>query len=275
MERIRDAIQKARQARDGSFDELVPPSIASHSARRDKSSTDLIWQSMPEFVPDPNYLRRNRVITFACEDPTHTVFDIMRTKILSSMKQNGWRSLAITSPSPHCGKTMIASNLAFSFARQKELRTVLIDVDLRRPQLAKTLGLQAGPSVASFLSGTEDSTSQFVRFQNNLAIGASHRPKTQSAEILAGSQTRKSLDSLFDALQPDVVIYDLPPLRASDDTLAFLPNADCSLLIVEAEKTAIQDVDEIEQELASKSNLLGVVLNKCRFETENYGYYYS
>jgi Mrp family chromosome partitioning ATPase len=274
MERIRDAIQKARAARDGG-PALVDLPGPSRARGRDRAAVGEAWTDLAEFKPDLAHLRRNRVITLDCEDPNYTVFDIMRTKVLAALKQHGWRSLAITSPSPHCGKTMIASNLAFSFARQKELRSLLIDVDLRRPQLAKTLGFPAGPSVGAFLSGTEDPTSQILRVGANLGIAASQRPTTHSSEILASSQTRRSIEAVYAALQPDVVIFDLPPLRAGDDTLAFLPLVDCTLLIVEAERTPVHLVDEIEQELAAKSNLLGVVLNKCRFETEDYGYYYN
>ena len=275
MERIRDAIQKARRAREGEpvFEEEQPESRRRGTpARPDLEES---WLAIPQFEPDHKHFRKNRIITLICEDPAYTSFDIMRTKLLATMKQKGWRSLAITSPNPHCGKTMVSANLAFSFARQKEIRSVLIDIDLRRPQLAKTLGLKPGPSVASFLSGFGEITSQFVRFDKNLAIGASTNAQKHSAELLSNSQTRKSIDTLCDQLQPDIIIYDMPPLLASDDTLAFLPNVDCTLLVVEAEKTTIQEVDETEQTLAEKSNLLGVVLNKCRFGSENYGYYYD
>ena len=275
MERIRDAIQKARRAREGEsvFEEELPESPRhGTSARPDLEES---WLAIPQFEPDNKHFRKNRIITLVCEDPVYTSFDIMRTKLLATMKQKGWRSLAITSPNPHCGKTLVSANLAFSFARQKEIRSILVDIDLRRPQLAKTLGLKPGPSVASFLSGFGEITSQFVRFDKNLAIGASTNAQKHSAELLANSQTRKSIDTLCDQLQPDIIIYDMPPLMASDDTLAFLPNVDCTLLVVEAEKTTIHEVDETEQTLAEKSNLLGVVLNKCRFSSENYGYYYD
>ncbi len=230
---------------------------------------------MPEFVPDPHHFRKNRIVTLACEDPAYTHFDIMRTKLLATISQNGWRSIAITSPRPHCGKTLVSANLAFSFARQQELKCALVDLDLRRPQLAKTLGLKQGPSMAAFLNGTDDSTSQFVRYSDNLAIGASTTSLRQSAELLANSSTKKAITGFYDALQPDIVIFDMPPLMASDDTLAFLPNIDCTLLIVEAEHSTIQEVDDTERILAEKSNLLGVVLNKCRFDSESYNYNYD
>ncbi len=275
MERIRDAIQKARRVREG---EINVGGGSTEPLRRGTLSRPQLeenWLAIHQFEPDSKHFRKNRIITLACENPAYTSFDILRTKLLATMKEKSWRSLAITSPKPNCGKTLVSANLAFSFARQKEIRSVLIDVDLRRPQLAKTLGLKPGPSMASFLSGFGETTGQFVRFDTNLAIGASTNSQKYSAELLANSQTRKSIDALCDDLQPDIIIYDLPPLMASDDALAFLPNVDCTLLVVEAEKSTIQDVDETEQSLSEKSNLLGVILNKCRFGSENYGYYYD
>jgi protein-tyrosine kinase len=277
MERIRDAIQKARIARSEFDDELGPEQNERlRSVRGDKSqSSAAAWAQLPEFTPNPRHLARNRIVTMECEDPSYVHFDIMRTRVLSSLKQNGWKSVALTSPTPSAGKTMVAVNLAFSFARQKELRTLLIDVDLRRPSLASVIGLKSSASTASFLTGESDGAADFVRVGNNLAILAASAPHPNSSEILSSSQARRSLDALFEMLRPDVVIFDLPPLKVSDDTLAFLPNADSTLLIVEAEKSSFQDVDETEQELAEKSNLLGVVLNKCRFVEDTAGYYKS
>lgn len=259
--------------RDGDSDSTEQPGAKALRNNKLRPDVEGLWQEIPEFVPDAHHFQRHRVITLACENPAHTHFDIMRTKILSAMKQNGWKSIALTSPNPHCGKTLISANLAFSLARQREIKTVLIDVDLRRPQLARTLGLNQGPSMSTFFDGTTDIISQFVRYENNLAIGASSIAIKQSAELLSNSQTRKSIDALCKALEPDILVYDLPPILASDDTLAFLPNVDCTLLIVEAERSTFKEIDETEHSLAEKSNLLGVVLNKCRFETDNYGYY--
>jgi protein-tyrosine kinase len=52
-------------------------------------------------------------------------------------------------------------------------------------------------------------------------------------------------------------------------------SVDCTLLIIEADRTTVSEVDEAEQLLAEKSSLLGVVLNKSRFESDSYAYYYD
>ena len=75
-------------------------------------------------------------------------------------------------------------------------------------------------------------------------------------------------------LNPDTVIYDLPPMLTCDDVMAFLPNVDCVLLIAGAEISTVDEIDRCENDLAQQTNVLGVVLNKCRYAGEEYGYGY-
>ena len=144
MERIQAAIQKAKERRGdapapGPQPPLGPGGLrASRAAAR--PAVGPAWAGLARFEPDPQLMTRNRIVTFADTDPMHTTFDMMRTKLLRAMRSNGWTSIGITSPSSDCGKTTLAANLAFSLAHQPEVRTVLVDLDLRRPMLAKTLG---------------------------------------------------------------------------------------------------------------------------------------
>ena len=59
---------------------------------------------------------------------------------------------------------------------------------------------------------------------------------------------------------------------AFDDVLAFLPNVDCALLVLAAEESPVAEADICEYELAQRTNVLGTVLNKCRYAQEKYGY---
>ena len=65
----------------------------------------------------------------------------------------------------------------------------------------------------------------------------------------------------------------MPPMLVSDDLMAFVPHLDCVLLVAAAERTRLDEVDKCEQDLAEQTNVLGVVLNKCRYMGEDYGYY--
>jgi len=71
------------------------------------------------------------------------------------------------------------------------------------------------------------------------------------------------------------VLFDMPPLLAGDDALAFIGHVDCVLLVAAAETSTIEEVDTCERELAAHTNVLGVVLNKCRYPDRQYGYSYA
>jgi protein-tyrosine kinase len=284
MERIQAAIQKAKEARatgDAAAPPLSPPVVDQASAPAVMASPRAaavadptpLWQSLAPFSPDPGQMLRERIVSFERSDPAHMTFDMMRTKILRQMAEQGWSTLAITSPTSDCGKTMVALNLAFSFAQQSDSRTVLMDMDLRRPSLAKVLGLQGAYSMEGFLQGARGVAESFVRYGGGLAIGTSAKPARNPAELLHHPSAGAALAGLKTALQPRVIILDFPPMLTCDDMMAFLPNIDCVLLVAGAEVSTLDEVDKCERDLAEQGNVLGVVLNKCRYAGEQYGYY--
>jgi protein-tyrosine kinase len=285
MERIQAAIQKAKEQRGGYAPPAArapagPPGPASGpvpgaaAGRRPAVDPGPVWESLKSFTPAPALMRRNRIVTVERSDPAHLSFDRMRTKILRQMREKGWNSLAITSPTSGCGKTMLALNLAFSFAHQKDVRTVLMDVDLRRPAVARTLGLREDHSVATMLQGTGTLQEHFVRYGHGLAIASSARPAGHPAELLQHPAAGRALAEMKRSLQPDLVIFDMPPMLSCDDVLAFQQHYDCALLVAAAEVSTLDEIDKCERELAEQTNVLGVILNKCRYTTEKYGYYY-
>ncbi len=268
MERIRSAIDKAREARG----ESAP-------ARRARPELPAAltenWQTLAQADVNPRLLHRNRILAIE-GGPDSGPFDMLRTKVLQQMRANNWRRLAITSPTSGCGKTTTSTNLAFSFARQPELRVVVVEADMRRPALAKTLG-QKGIShqFSRVLAGQAPWAKHMLRIGPNLAFATNAAPVNHSAELLQSATARRALEEVEQALDPSVMIFDTPPLLVSDDTLGFLDQVDCVLLVAEAEATTIDEIDNCEQELAARSNVLGVVLNKCRYMGKGYGYDYD
>jgi protein-tyrosine kinase len=275
MERIQAAIQKAKERRgETALAERAPPSGGVRNGRPARQpAVGPAWTALAPFEPDPQLMARNRVVTFADVDPAHVTFDMMRTKVLRVMRQNGWTSLGVTSPSSECGKTTLTLNLAFSLAHQPDVRTVLVDLDLRRPAVARHIGLTAPQSMASVLHGTRPVAENFVRYGDNLAIGTNATAVRNSSELLLSPATAHGVAGLRAAFEPDIILYDMPPMLMSDDLFAFVPHLDCVLLVAAAERTRIDEVDKCEHDLAEQTNVLGVVLNKCRYMGEDYGYY--
>ncbi|RJG43351.1 CpsD/CapB family tyrosine-protein kinase [Mesorhizobium sp. DCY119] len=266
MEHIHAALQKAKQQRGSD------PANDQTTTTVARMGSDMLWASLPSLKPDPKHLAKTRLVTINRSDLAHTQFDMLRTKVLQYLRQNNWTSVAITSPTPACGKTVVGLNLAFSMAHHKECRTVLIDLDLRRPQVSKVLGIKEPPSIESFLRGRSEVEDVFIRYGDNIAIGANGRPVRFAAELLQSPEAAQALKSLKQKLKPDVLIFDLPPMLANDDVMAFLPNVDCVILVAAAEASTFSEVDICERDLSEKSKVLGVVLNKCRYAPEKYGY---
>lgn len=287
MEKIQAAIAKAREAR--SSPEPMPRDLA---LRADKAGPDTVytsplpksdaqtdqkadlWAQMSPYTPDPARLEQMRVLTLK-GGHTATVFDQMRTKILQTMRSNRWKRLAITSPSPACGKSTLALNLGFSFARQAELRTVLAELDLRRPSLAEMLRAKPAHSIEDVLRGKLPLHEQALCFNGNLALSLCTKPVPNSAELLQTAGAAAQISAAEEALVPDVMIFDMPPMLLSDDVMSFAAQVDCVLLIAAAESTTVKEIDACERELASQTNVMGVVLNKCLHTMSEPGYGYG
>jgi len=278
MERIKAAISRAKLSRGDAA--VVPPEAAFAAAGTapaarwdDEAASPASWSRLVEAQPDEQHLIENRIVTFSKDDPAHVPFDILRTKIMRLLEQNGWSSIAVTSPTMSCGKTMIATNLAFSFARQRATRAILADVDLKRPQLRKVLGVDSDLSMGDYLMGGIDPEDFFLRIGDNLAVGPTQQSFRHSAELLQHPDASDALRRMKDTLQPDVVIYDLPPMLASDDAMSFMSYVDCALLIAAAGTTTARNLDDCERQLSELVPIAGVILNKYDLKSESYSYY--
>lgn len=293
MERIQAALKKARETRSGQQqheNKPVPVSpVENRDTREDRVSEALVlssdmaladreeaWKSIPAFTPSEKVLDRNRLIAHRASAAS-VPYDVMRTKLLHKMRKNKWTRVAITSPSARAGKTMTCLNLAFSLSRQSDVFSMLLELDMRRPAMARSIGLKDDCQFSRALSGDASPEKHMRRYGRNLILGANQTPARNPAELLQGARAAHVIDELEAQYRPDIIILDTPPMFAGDDTMAFLDQVDCALLIAEAEKTTIEEVDKCEQELASRTNVLGVILNKCRYldRHEEYGKEYG
>ena len=95
-----------------------------------------------------------------------------------------------------------------------------------------------------------------------------------AAELLNGPSVPSALADIEARYEPDMMLFDAPPMLVTDDMMAFARHVDCVLLVAGAETTTIKEVDLCERELATQTNVMGVVLNKCRYMGPEYGYGY-
>jgi len=228
------------------------------------------WQRLSTFDLDARMLERNRIITAARQDPAHTTFDVLRTRLLQALAERGWSRVAITSPTKGCGKTFTAANLAISLARQENCATLLLDLDMRAPTLHKTFGQKSVGSIGDMLRGRVDPADHLRRpgpnamnVGRNIAFGFNDVTEDYASELLQDPVTAQTLKTMTDTLRPDVVIYDMPPALSSDDVIAFRAHFDAVLLVVGGGLTTDAEVKDVERRLGEQTPLLGMVLNRA------------
>lgn len=265
--------------------EITPPPATAEPEPEPVTATPAdrgdLWDHLAQIPVDPARLERNLVITAGRHDPAHAAFDVLRTRMVQAMAENGWRRVGITSPTAGCGKSFTAINLAISLSRLEGFRTVLLDLDLRHPGLARTLGLKDMPATADFLRGQIGAGDYLSTFAPNmlnigdrLALGVNGSSDDFAAELFSNPKTERILNAMQEDLSADLVLFDLPPALAMDDVLALRPHLDCVLIVVGGGETRARDLREVQKRLGDDLPVLGVVMNKAELD-QGSGYSYG
>src|SRR5437868_9450092 len=114
MENIRQAVERAKAlSEQPSISFQMPPQRPKHGLGIAQDG-----EAPHRFELDRAYLQSRRIVAYDGKDPHSRPFDLLRTEVVRSMDLKGWKTLAVTSPTANCGKTLTAINLALSMARQ-------------------------------------------------------------------------------------------------------------------------------------------------------------
>lgn len=261
MEKLQAALEKAREKRGTGRPDV--PTRDRLGNRGPEGPQAPRWEALTPFEVKARQLEKHRVVTREAGAKA-TPFDILRTKVLLQMRQNGWTRLAITSPMPKSGKTTTACNLALGFGRQRDLRSMLLDTDLRDPSVHKFFQATPDHSIGEVFSGEIDFADQAVRIGENVAVSMGRQPERDPTRLLLAEETAEVIDEIEARYKPDVMIFDLPSVLVNDDTRAFLKNVDCALIVIRANSTRYSQFDTCEREIAEHTNVLGVALNAYR-----------
>ena len=277
MERIKLAIEKAKA---GEIDSSSPDAqqlrrtwdsrkteVKAQIAATDPGSVQYAHTAVVAL--DAAHLERHRVVSHQKEHPASWAFDVLRTQVLQKMDEKGWRTLAITSPSVESGKTVVAINLALSIAQLTNRTSLLVDFDLRRPSVARTLGLNRSLSLNDYFDGRASIGEAMVNpGVERLVVLPTNSPVPGASEVLSSARVGNFISELRERYSDRIVIFDLPPILAADDVMTVLPRMDCVLMVV---GSGVSTQDEVEEGMnrLSKANLLGVVLNKDEAPAQN------
>jgi capsular exopolysaccharide synthesis family protein len=208
--------------------------------------------------------------------PMAESFRSLRTSVLLSTAPRPPQTLLVTSAQVGEGKTSTACNLAMSFA-QRGGPVLIVDADLRRPSVAKTLGLPNEKGLSSFLTGAhslDEVLIQYDRVPNLWVLPAGPRPP-DPAELLSSLMMEGTLKDFMKRFTQ--IVIDSPPLLLVTDAVVLSAVVDGVILVVSSGTTARGALARAHRILENAgSRVLGMVLNKVdmRFDTY-YGSYYG
>jgi hypothetical protein len=227
---------------------------------------------------DQSRLESHRIVAHNDSDPRSKPFDMLRTQVLQTMDQKSWRILGVTSPTPGCGKTVTAINLALSIARQPERSVLLADFDFRKPQIANSTGINcSGGSLLSVLDGQSalwDAIVSASAGNCHIMILPTESSTLDSSALMASRAMRATVDAIKRDYRSCTVIVDLPPMLVSDDVIAILPQLDCVLLVAAVGSSKVSDIEECNKHLQS-TEVVRLVLNKVPQVSADYYPYYG
>jgi capsular exopolysaccharide synthesis family protein len=229
-----------------------------------KRETDLILQP-PEFM--------------ARRVPSSPIADAIRnlqTSIFLGNPDYPVRCMAVSSPTPAQGKTLIAINTASVLANEKR-PVVLVDADMRRPRAHKVFGLSdPGKGLADLLASDDIDLSEVIRKDSipGLSYMTSGRPVGNPADLLRSERLGQLIDRLRDSFA--YVVVDCPPVLGFSDTQLISVHSDGIIMVVKQGEVRREELSEALGLILGTQGcrLLGVVFNQAQ-PRRGFGYRYG
>ncbi|QTH63134.1 polysaccharide biosynthesis tyrosine autokinase [Psychrosphaera ytuae] len=186
--------------------------------------------------------------------------------------------ILVSSSRPNEGKTFCAVNLALSIALEKDKTVLLVDADVLKPSVSKTLELGANAGLIEYLSGEVEDVSSVIYQTNveNLRVIPAGLPHYLSNELLSSDKMQQLFDEFASRYPDRIVIFDCPPLLGVNETTVMAEQCGQGVIVVEEFKSKLTEVKKAV-DLLPEEMAVGLVMNKVidPSDTQGYGYYYG
>jgi len=212
-------------------------------------------------------------------DPFFTeVMRGLRAKVEHRIDTDGIRAIGVTSTVAGEGKTKIALHLAVNMASTGRKKVLLMDLDLRKSDIAREMRIGAAPGLGEYLSGSV-SREEIIRITSTrgLHLIPAGRPVHSPVDMLAGEKLRSFLKELRGHF--DLLILDTPPILPVPDAITISEQLDAFILVFRLSFTPYKLLQQAVDELGT-GKIMGVVLNgdekkSDKYYSRYYGSYYK
>ena len=210
------------------------------------------------------------------KSPFTESFRTLRTNLQFMNKENKSMSILITSTIAGEGKSTTAANLATILSKAK-YKTILVNLDLRKPTLHKFFELDNRIGVSSYLNSIRKTTIEDIIFATefaNLDVIPSGPIPLEPSELIISKKLPAMLEELKESY--DYVIIDSAPIGIVTDTKNIMQHTDLNLMIVRedyAQHDFISTIEEMIEKYQFKN--IGLLINASKEKGGEYGYGYS
>jgi protein-tyrosine kinase len=242
--------------------------VAASAVKAEVSTAELIGLSdtvvfrHPVIALDQKRRERERILPAGEFGATGQAYKLLRTQVMRRMRELKTNALGIFSASGDEGRTLTAINLAIAIAADLNHTALLIDLDLRRPSLHRRFGFEPEAGIEDCLQEQRPIYEAMVKIANyeRLTLVPARAPVTHSSELISSQRMGDLVQELRARYYNRIIIFDLPPVLAADDALAFSRYLQAGLLVVAESKSTRSDVTR-SIELLNHLTLVGTVLN--------------
>lgn len=245
---------------------------------RGRGGSDGVHGELGEFsytrtrvVPlSPRHLEMQRVVTASSSrSEASDAYKILAIQVIQHLRERTANTVAVVSPREGEGRTLTAVNLAISLAAEVDHTVLLVDADLRMPSIHRFLGFEPEFGLADHLMSGTPLENVLVNPQiPRLVVLPGGRPIANSAEMLGSYKMANLVAELKQRYASRLIVFDLPAALESADALAFAPQVDSALIVVEEMCSQRDDLIRTTQILDSV-DLIGTVLNKSKPAAKN------
>jgi capsular exopolysaccharide synthesis family protein len=226
--------------------------------------------SRTKVIPVPHgALSKNRVVLDE-DNQVAEQFKILRTQLFNRTRPQGWSTIQITGFDAGEGKSLIATNLAISIARDSRQTTLLVDLDFRNPSIHTLLGLGAEvPGLTSFFAGETGLEEILINpgIEKLTVLPAGGRV-LQAPELIGSPKMEALVRELKERYKDRYIIFDTPHMNGFPDALVFSEYVDSIILVARAGYTSRISVENT-MDMVPHEKVLGMVFNDVRSKDLN------
>lgn len=238
----------------------------------DVGLSDTIIFQHPVVALDEARRERERILWPGAVGRVGGAYKMLRTQVMRRLAELRANTLAVLSASNGEGKTLSAINLAIAIAAQSEHTALLVDLDLRNPNVHRRFGFEPKVGIEDCLEDGRPVYQAMVKIAGyeRLTVLPARAAVAHSSELIAGRRMAELLQELQNRYVNRILIFDLPPVLLADDALAFSARVQAGLFVVSEGRTERKDLTHSLQ-LLHKLPIVGTVLNSSQ---QSVGAYY-